>query len=70
LRFDKLGLDAELKQVEEQSARKQLGELQLLQPLLQTLAGDSALMNITRQRARKLLRIIQSNPALREVTPG
>lgn len=70
LRFDKLGLDAELKRLEEDTTRNQLGELQLLQPLLQQLAGDSALMNITRQRAHKLLRDIQSNAALRRVTPN
>ncbi len=66
LRFDKLGLDAELKAMQDDAGRNALPELQVLEPTLQKLAGDSALMHITRMRAQKLLAVIKSNPALRQ----
>ncbi len=69
LRFDKLGLDAELKSLQDDAARNALGELQLLQPALQKLASDTSLMHITRMRAQKLLATIRSNPAFRQVAP-
>jgi len=67
LRFDKLGLDAELKSMQEDL--HQLVELQVLEPVLQKIAADPSIMNISRQRAQKLLAVIHSNPALRQVAP-
>jgi hypothetical protein len=67
LRFDKLGLDAELKNMQDAAAGNQLTEVQVVQPLLEKVAADHALMNITRRRAQKLLAAI--NPALRQVAP-
>jgi hypothetical protein len=69
LRFDKLGLDAEVKAMEDDAGRHALGELQVLEPVLQKLAADSSLMHITRRRAQKLLAAIKSNPALQQVAP-
>lgn len=54
-RFDKLGLEAELKGMESAMEGHNLGELQVIAPTLQSIADDSAVMNIARQRARRLL---------------
>ncbi len=57
LRFDKFSLDATLKRAEELAALRRFPELQLLQPILTRIANDPAVMNIARQRARRLLQI-------------
>jgi hypothetical protein len=54
-RFDKLGLEAELKGMEHMAETNNLAELQLIAPLLEQLANDSSVLNIARQRARRLL---------------
>jgi len=54
-RHDKLGLNAELKRMDEMAAGGQLAELQALGPLLENIAGDSNVMEIARQKARRLL---------------
>jgi hypothetical protein len=54
-RHDKLGLNAELKRMDEMAAAGQLAELQALGPLLEKIAGDSNVMEIARQKARRLL---------------
>jgi hypothetical protein len=54
-RFDKLGLEAELKGMEHMAETNNLAELQLIAPLLEDLANDSSVLNIARQRARRLL---------------
>jgi len=54
-RFDKLGLEAELKGMEHMAESQNLAELQLIAPLLENLANDSSVLNIARQRARRLL---------------
>jgi hypothetical protein len=54
-RFDKLGLEAELKGMEDEAAGNFLAELQIIAPMLNTIAEDSAILNIARQRARRLL---------------
>lgn len=60
MRFDKLALDATLRQIEELLSRHLLCESQLFQPMLQRISTDPAVMNIARQRAR---RILQAQPA-------
>jgi hypothetical protein len=67
LRYDKLGLDAELKSMQDNV--DQFAELQVLEPILQKLAADTSLMNISRHRAQRLLAVIHSTPALRQVAP-
>ncbi len=55
--FDKLGLEGELKSMEEvaRDGKFGLAELQVLEPLLRSLASDRAVMHIARQRAQRLL---------------
>jgi hypothetical protein len=54
-RHDKLGLNAELQRMDELAASGQLAELQALGPQLERIAGDSNVMEIARQKARRLL---------------
>jgi len=54
-RFDKLGLEAELKAMEEQAAGHFLNELQVIAPTLESIANDPSILNIARQRAKRLL---------------
>jgi hypothetical protein len=68
-RFDKLGLEAELKSMEEAAKSKQLGELQVIAPMLQRLLDDSGVINVTRRRAEHLLQMIKSDPAARAAAP-
>jgi hypothetical protein len=55
LRFDKLGLDRDLKILERLDKDNQLLELQVIAPTLERIANDSGIMNIARQKARVLL---------------
>jgi hypothetical protein len=54
-RFDKLGLEEELKAMENAAEGHNLAELQIIQPTLQSIAEDTAVLNIARKRAKKLL---------------
>jgi hypothetical protein len=54
-RHDKLGLNAELQRMDEMARGGQLTELQALGPQLERIAGDSNVMEIARQKARRLL---------------
>lgn len=54
-RFDKLGLEEELKAMEDAAESHNLAELQIIQPTLESIAQDSTVLNIARQRAKKLL---------------
>jgi hypothetical protein len=54
-RFDKLGLEAELKSMEDEARRHYLAEMQVIAPTLASIANDSSVLNIARQRARRLL---------------
>jgi hypothetical protein len=64
-RYDKLGLDAELKFMEEQERNKQLAELQAVAPQLERVLNDGSILNVTRHRAEHLLQVIKANPAAR-----
>ena len=55
-RYDRLGLEAELKFMEEEAKNHQLAELQVISPDLQSIVDDYRVMHIARQRARRLLR--------------
>ncbi len=55
VRFDKLGIDRDLKSLEHLEADHQLAELQVISPVLERIANDNGIMNIARQRARRLL---------------
>jgi hypothetical protein len=54
-RFDKLGLDAELKSMEAAARSNSLLELQTIAPILQSIASDYAVMKLARARAERLL---------------
>jgi hypothetical protein len=54
-RFDKLGLEDELKGMEDAAASHNLAELQIIQHTLESIAGDASVLNIARQRAKRLL---------------
>jgi hypothetical protein len=59
-RFQKLALDDELKQMEDEARRGEIIELQAVKPVLQQIYDDETVMNIDRARA---LRIIGMVPA-------
>ena len=50
LRFDKLGLDSDLKGLEGLSTRGALLEIQTIEPVLRRALADPGTMNISRQR--------------------
>jgi hypothetical protein len=54
-RFDKLGLEDELKTMESAAESQNLAELEIIAPTLKSIADDTAVLNIARQRAKKLL---------------
>ena len=63
LRFDRLGLDEELKSLEHAALEQRATELQIIAPILEQLADDPSVMNIARQRARHILQMAGATPA-------
>ncbi len=63
-RYDKLGLEAELRNMENaaQGALHGLAELQTIEPILRSLAKDTSVMDIARKRAERLLRKVEAPP--------
>jgi len=55
-RFDKLGLDAELKDLQDMQASHYIEELQAIDPVLQKIADDPNMMHINRVTAKQLLK--------------
>lgn len=55
IRFDKLGLDRDLKSMVQLDKGNQLAELQVIAPTLERIANDESVMNIAREKARQLL---------------
>jgi hypothetical protein len=62
-RYDKLGLDSELKAMEEDVKRNYLAELKVDESILKQIAGDSSVMNISRRRAESILARIPNETA-------
>lgn len=54
-KYDKLGLESELKAMEEAADNHNLAEIQVIAPTLKSIADDTSVLNIARQRARRLL---------------
>jgi hypothetical protein len=54
-RFDKLGLEDELKSLEEMAKAGELSEIRIIAPVLHKIADDNAVLHIARQRAQALL---------------
>ena len=57
-RFDKLGMDQRLKELEDLEASHGVEELAIIAPMLRKIANDPNLMNISRESAQRLLRSI------------
>lgn len=55
-RFDKLGMDQRLKELEDLQTSHGAEEIEIIAPILRKIAADPNLMNISRDTARKLLR--------------
>ncbi len=67
-RFDKLGMDQRLKELEELQAGHNVEELGAIAPILHKIANDPSLMRISRQAAQQLLKtmtpaLVTQNPA-------
>lgn len=67
-RFEKLGLERELKRMEELKRSDQLPEVQALQPILKKIANDRTVVNVARQRALRLMG--QSDSPARSIVNG
>ncbi len=57
-RYDKLGIDERLKELEGLEASHEVEELAILAPMLSKIADDPDMMHISRQSARRLLKSI------------
>ncbi len=68
-RFDKLGMDKLLKELEAQQASHGVEELAIISPMLRKIANDPNLMNISRQSAERLLRSL-NQPAATALNPA
>jgi len=68
-RFDKLGMDKLLKELEDQQASHGVEELAIIAPMLRKIANDPNLMNISRQSAERLLHN-QGQPAAPAPNPA
>ena len=54
-RFDKLGLEKELKGMEDMAQNGYLAEIQIIAPTLKNIINDPTVLNLARDRARRLL---------------
>lgn len=54
-RFDKLGVEAELKRLQELQKNGQAEEIQAIETILTNISNDSSVMHIARERAREIL---------------
>jgi len=54
-KFDKLGLEAVLKRMEEMEKDNYLSEMQAIAPVLRQLANDPNVMHVARERANRML---------------
>ena len=61
-RFDKLGLDARLRELQELQSSKFAEELNAIRPILQKIASDPNTMHISRETAQQLLRSLPAAP--------
>lgn len=60
-RFDRLGVNDELKRLEQMYDQGEVLEIQAIAPVLQKVADDRGSMNMTRQRALRLLKVAEAN---------
>ncbi len=64
-RFDRLGLNAELQAMEDAARDHYLAEVHAIEPVLRQIADDPNVMDLARQRARRLLQLAsaESSPS-------
>lgn len=62
-RYDRLGIDDELKTMEGLAKTHDLLEVHTIEPVLREIADDSAIMNLARKRARHLLELAAAENA-------
>ena len=62
-RFDRLGLNDTLKEMEAQAKEDYLAEVHIIEPVLREVADDPAVMDLARQRARRLLALAAGESA-------
>jgi hypothetical protein len=62
-RYQKLALDDELKRMEEETKTGNLVELQAVKPVLQEIYDDSAVMNVVRARAQRIIEMGNNPPS-------
>ena len=55
-RFDKLGMNQRIKELDELQASHEVEELEIIAPILRKIADDPNMMNISRESAQRLLR--------------
>ena len=58
-KYEKLALDDDLKRMEEMQKENSLGDLQAISPVLNAVANDASVMNVSRARALRLLALIE-----------
>ena len=63
-RYQKLALDDELKQMEDQARRGELAELQAVKPVLQEIYDDNSVLKTVRARAGRIMQM-PASPAVR-----
>ena len=68
-RFDKLGLDQQLRELEQLQDAHQLEELSILEPILRKIAADPNLMHISRQSAQHLLKTLGASGTKTQSAP-
>jgi hypothetical protein len=68
-RFDKLGIDAQLKDLQQLQADHYAEELNAIAPILRKIADDPDMMNISREAAQRLLHSL-SGPSQPKATPA
>ena len=54
-RFDKLGMDERLKELQDLQASHEVEEIGIIAPILRKIVNDPNMMNISRQTAKHLL---------------
>jgi hypothetical protein len=67
-RFDKLGIDARLKELQDMQASHYVEELQAIEPILQKIAADPNMMHINRTTAKQLLKSLPDGGASSQIT--
>jgi hypothetical protein len=61
-RFDKLGMDQRVRELEQLQAEGSVEELAVLEPILRKIADDPSMMHISRLSAKHLLKTMGGPP--------